>query len=162
MVDGEPLTENVAILSWLAATFPDAQLLPKASDPIMATRQTADLAFFAGTVHPIVTRIAMPQKLIADSALAYEIIRPAGTDDMNGVMKLIDARLADGAWWYGDDWSVVDGYLFWVWDRISAVGFDGNAYPNIQTKPEMQAFLESLVSDKSLIKASSQTTPWVS
>lgn len=132
LVDGEPLTENVAILSWLAATFPEAQLLPKASNPLMATRQTADLAFFAGTVHPIVTRIAMPQKLIADGALAYEIIRPAGTEDMKAVMTVIEDRLANGPWWYGNDWSVVDGYLFWVWDRICGVGFDAGAFPNIQ------------------------------
>ncbi len=132
LIDGEPLTENVAILSWLNATFPDANLLPKTDDPLEALRQTADLAFFSATVHPLVTRIAMPLKFIEDKALSFEIVRPEGVKAMQPVMRMIDDRLADGPWWYGDTWSVLDGYLYWVWSRITGVGFDGDAFPNIQ------------------------------
>lgn len=132
LIDGTPLTENVAILSWLAVSFPAAKLLPDPSDPIEAHTYTADLAFFAGTVHPTVTRIAMPMKMIPDAAQSFEIVRPKGVEDMNKIMKMIDARLDDGPWWYGANWSVVDGYLFWVWERITGVGFDGDAFPNIQ------------------------------
>ena len=137
LVDGEPLTENVAILTWLAKTFPKARLLPEAANELEAARLTADLAFFAGSVHPVVTRIAMPQKMIADSDLAYEIVRPVGTKDMEVIMEMIDSRLSDGPWWYGADWSLVDGYLYWVWDRISGVGFDGKRFPNIQTHAKL-------------------------
>ena len=96
LVDGEPLTENVAILTWLAKTFPKARLLPEAANELEAARLTADLAFFAGSVHPVVTRIAMPQKMIADSDLAYEIVRPVGTKDMEVIMEMIDSRLSVG------------------------------------------------------------------
>jgi len=131
LIDEEPLTENVAILSWLAQTFPDAKLLPETDDPLAALKQTADLAFFAGTVHPVVTRIAMPMKMIADAEQSFEIVRPAGVKDMNKIMTMIDTRLADGPWWYGAEWSIVDGYLYWVWARITGVGFDGSAFKNI-------------------------------
>ena len=131
LVDGSPLPENVAILSWLNATFPEAGLLPAAPDPLAASRQIADLAFFAGTVHPVVTRIAMPMKLIADAEQSFDIVRPKGAEDMHRIMSMIEARLEAGPWWYGADWSVVDGYLFWVWGRITGVGFDGAGYPNI-------------------------------
>ncbi|MDG1530963.1 MAG: glutathione S-transferase family protein [Paracoccaceae bacterium] len=132
LIDGAPLTENVAILNWLADTFPDAKLLPVANDKMESLKQTADLAFFAGSVHPIVTRIAMPMKIIADAAQSFEIVRPAGVKDMDSVMKMIDARLEAGPWWYGEDWSIVDAYLYWVWARITGVGYDGSAFPNIQ------------------------------
>ena len=132
LIDGVPLTENVAILSWLAKTFPDAHLLPRTSDDLEAFKQTADLAFFAGTAHPVVTRIAMPMKMIADAAQSFEIVRPAGIKDMNKIMTMIDDRLADGPWWYGAEWSIVDGYLYWVWARISGVGFRGSAFANIR------------------------------
>jgi len=132
LIDGVPLTENVAILTWLAAQYPKAKLLPATADTIDALKQTADLAFFAGTVHPVVTRIAMPQKIIADAAQSYEIVRPAGIKDMDKIMAMIDARLANGPWWYGANWSIVDGYLNWVWARIHGVGYDGSAFPNIQ------------------------------
>ena len=132
LIDGSPLTENVAILTWLASEFPDAGLMPATTDRLDQLKQTADLAFFAGTVHPVVTRIAMPQKIIADAAQSYEIVRPAGVKDMNKIMGMIDARLGDGPWWYGADWSILDGYLYWVWARITGVGFDGSKFPNIE------------------------------
>ena len=132
LVDGAPLTENVAILSWLNAEFPQASLMPKAADSLDAFRQTADLSFFSATVHPTVTRVAMPLKFIEDKALSFEIVRPVGIEAMNKIMDMIEARLADGPWWYGDTWSVVDGYLFWVWNRITGVGYPGEAYPRIR------------------------------
>ncbi|WP_293452041.1 glutathione S-transferase family protein [Planktotalea sp.] len=132
LIDGMPLTENVAILSWLAAEFPEAHLLPATYTNLEQLKQTADLAFFAGTVHPIVTRIAMPMKTITDAALSFEIVRPPAIKDMDKTMAMIETRLAQGPWWYGADWSIVDGYLYWVWARITGVGYDGSAYPNIQ------------------------------
>lgn len=137
LIDGVPLTENVAILSWLNATYPEANLLPKTDNTLDALAQTADLAFFAGTVHPTVTRIAMPVKFIADKALSFEIVRPVGIQDMHKIMKMIDARLENGPWWYGDSWSVLDGYLYWVWGRITAIGYPGEGFPNIQRHFEL-------------------------
>ncbi|WP_299655932.1 glutathione S-transferase family protein [uncultured Tateyamaria sp.] len=132
LINGTPLTENVAILSWLNATFPDAGLLPSTNSTLEALQQTADLVFFSATVHPTVTRVAMPLKFIEDKELSFEIVRPLGIEAMNKIMAMIDARLESGPWWYGDAWSVVDGYLFWVWARILGVGYPGDTYRNIQ------------------------------
>jgi glutathione S-transferase len=137
LIDGAPLTENVAILTWLADTYPEAGLMPATDSALEKLKQTADFAFFAGTVHPVVTRIAMPMKFIPDAAQSFDIVRPAGTKDMNKIMTMIDARLADGPWWYGDTWSIVDGYLYWVWARITGVGFDGSDFPNVQRHFEL-------------------------
>ncbi len=137
VIDGEPLTENVAILSWLNQTFPEANLLPKTADPLSAIKQTGDLSFFSATVHPIVTRIAMPLKFIADKDLSFEIVRPVGEEAMQPVMRMVDDRLADGPWWYGDTWSIVDGYLYWAWCRITGVGFDDKPFDNIRRHKDM-------------------------
>lgn len=137
LIDGEPLTENVAILTWLNDRFPEANLLPRTSDPLEAVKQTADLAFFSATVHPTVTRIAMPLKFIADKELSFEIVRPVGEKAMQPIMRMIDDRLADGHWWYGDAWSVLDGYLYWAWSRITGVGFDDANFSNIRRHKEM-------------------------
>ena len=32
----------------------------------------------------------------------------------------MDARFAKSRWWYGDQWSIVDAYLHWVWLRVAA------------------------------------------
>lgn len=132
LIDGEALTENVAILRWLAAAYPEAGLLPQTQSPLEDMRQTADLSFFAATLHPMVTRIAMPMKFIEDAARSFDIVRPMGVADMRKSMEMVNARLAKGPWWYGESWSVVDGYLYWVWGRITGVGFDGSDFPHIE------------------------------
>ncbi len=137
LIDGDPLTENVAILTWLNRTFPDAGLLPETSAPLETVKQTADLAFFAGTVHPLITRIAMPIKFIEDSALSFELVRPKGTEAMMPIMTMIDKWLENGPWWYGETWSAVDGYLYWAWGRITGVGFPAEKFPNIRRHHEM-------------------------
>src|SRR5690349_12416339 len=59
-IDGELLTENVAILAYLNERYPAASLLPKADSAIERARQLADLCFCSATLHPLVTRIRMP------------------------------------------------------------------------------------------------------
>ena len=137
LIDGAPLTENVAILTWLNSTFPDAGLLPQATESLDAVRQTADLAFFSATVHPTVTRIAMPIKFIADGAMSFEIVRPKGIEAMRPIMTMVEQRLDPGPWWYGDTWSVLDAYLFWAWGRITETGFPDDDFPNIRRHREM-------------------------
>lgn len=137
LIDGVPLTENVAILTWLNSQFPDANLLPATSDPLEVVKQTADLAFFSATVHPTVTRIAMPIKFIEDKAKSFEIVRPVGEKAMQPIMRMVDDRLSDGPWWYGDTWSVLDGYLYWAWSRITGVGFDDADFPNIRRHKDL-------------------------
>ncbi len=134
LIDGEPLTENVAILTWLHQTFPSAHLLPTTGTPLDISRQTADIAFFSATVHPTVTRIAMPIKFIDDADLSFDIVRPKGVEAMHTIMRMIEDRL--DPWWYGDTWSIVDGYLFWVWWRITGVGFPGDGYPKLRAHAE--------------------------
>lgn len=160
VVDGVPMTENVAILSYLNRTFPDAGLLPVPQDDFAACQQIADLAYFSGTVHPHVTRIAMPMKFVPDAEQSYETVRPQGTKDMQPVMGLINERLSDRPWWYGDNWSILDGYLFWTWWRIGVVGFDQSPFPHIvdhaqriQERPSVQRALAREAANIEILKA---------
>ena len=43
---------------------------------------------------------------------------------------LIDRRLGAQRWWYGDQWSIVDAYINWVWFRVTGTAFDGSSYTN--------------------------------
>lgn len=130
VVDGQPLTENVAILTWLNRTYPEAKLLPETSSELDAVRQTADLAFFSGTVHPLVTRFARPGKFVADDQVSSKV-RSVAVQAAHPFWSMIDDRLSQAHWWYGDEWSIVDGYLFWAWWRVIASGFSGVRFQNI-------------------------------
>ena len=159
IADGIVLTENVAINSWLHSMFPDANLLPESDDEMERSQQIADLAFFAGTVHPIVTRIAMPM-FFTDEGDPFVTIRPKGTAAMMPVMQLIEDRLSTQNWWYGAQWSIIDAYLFWVWTRITGVGFDKAPFPNITAhearmmeRPSVQRAMEREVLNIEVLKA---------
>lgn len=121
VVDGEALSENVAILSYLNNLFPAARLLPLVASPIDAARQTADLCFCSATLHPLVTRIRMPG-FFAGSEAARSVWEKA-CDAMREHFQLIEDKLAKGDWWYGEDWSIVDAYLGWVFWRVEGADF---------------------------------------
>jgi len=59
VIDGAPLTENVAIQIWIARHFPAARLLP--SDPMQELHAISLLAWCASGIHPFVSRIHSPR-----------------------------------------------------------------------------------------------------
>jgi glutathione S-transferase len=121
-IDGEVLTENVAILTYLAERFPEAALLPIIVSPLQRAKVLADLCFCSSTLHPLVTRIRMPMFFAgADNALAVKQTAEAAMDEY---FQLVENRLAAGPWWYGDEWSAMDGYLYWVFWRVEGAGYD--------------------------------------
>jgi glutathione S-transferase len=127
VVDGEALTENVAMISYLNARYPEAMLLPPTQDPMEQARQIADLCFCSATLHPLVTRNAMPH-LFAGQEVA-RLVRDTAAAAMIEYFTLVEDRLADQPWWYGANWSAMDAYLSWVFWRIEGTGFDITAFP---------------------------------
>ena len=146
VIDGEALTENVAILTYLDRRFPEAGLMPPAPTPLDAARQLADLCFCSATLHPLVTRIRMPQMFAAPGAMRD--VHDRGAAAMGEYFQLVEDRFAHGDWWYGDRWSAMDAYLHWVFFRVEGAGFDVAPYPRfaahharIQQRPAVQRAL---------------------
>jgi len=69
------LTENVAILTYLARTFPDAKLLP--TDPLGTARALSHMAYLSNTVHPAFTHIMRPGRFATDES-AHENLKATG------------------------------------------------------------------------------------
>lgn len=130
VIDGEPLTENVAILSWLAKRFPEAGLLPKTDHPVAEARIMADLAWCASGLHPFVTRMRLPQYFCALPE-ARENVRNLAEQGIRAEYNIVEARLKDGPWWYGDNWSILDAYINWTWFRVTGCGLDAADYPRL-------------------------------
>jgi glutathione S-transferase len=124
------LTQNIAILTWLARRFPAARLLPPADDPASVTALLSRLAWFSADLHPLVTRIRMPQ-LICDQPAAIPRVREMACEAMKFQLAGMEALLLLQPWVLGSDWSVLDGYLYWVWFRITGAGFDAAPFPAI-------------------------------
>lgn len=127
LVGGTPLTENVAILTWLAARFPQAHLLPDTPDSFAQAQLVSDLAYCASGLHPIVTRLRIPQ-YFCDGPGAIERVFEMAEAAMRPNFALIDRRLVDRRWWYGEQWSIVDAYINWVWFRVTGTKFNAAEY----------------------------------
>lgn len=130
-IDGTVLTENVAILNYLHERHPEAGLLPDAGTPAERAGILADLCFCSATLHPLVTRIRMPMLFAGEANAA--VVKATGEAAMDEYFALVEARLADRPWWFGDAWSVMDGYLYWVFWRVEGAGFDVSRYSRFES-----------------------------
>ncbi len=131
LVDGAPLTENVAIIAWIAATCPEAGLLPPAPDALGASRHLSDLAWCASGLHPLVTRMRLPQMFCALPD-ARDDVRGLAQAAMRRQLAIVERRLTDTPWWYGQRWSILDAYIGWVWFRVTGCGIDPAEFPRVQ------------------------------
>ncbi|API58153.1 hypothetical protein BSL82_01595 [Tardibacter chloracetimidivorans] len=129
VVDGRPLTENVAIISWLNKVFPEARLLP-GGEALDEAKVLSDLAWVGSTVHIDFRRCRMPRYFI-DGEEKQDEVRALGLKSLAADFGLADARLAERPFWHGD-WSAMDAYLFWVWrGAIELPGFDAMGFRNM-------------------------------
>ena len=127
VIGGAALTENVAIVAFLNQAFPAAGLLPPAPAPLDSARQIADLCFCSATLHPIVTRIRLPQMFATPEAT--RVVWEKACTSLREFFQLIEDRLAAGPWWYGNAWSAMDAYLNWVFWRVEGAEFPVADYP---------------------------------
>jgi glutathione S-transferase len=146
-IDGKPLTENVAILSYLGRKFPEAKLWPGGS--IDADAEVLSLlAWLATSVHPCFGRMFGPQRTCDMPGSEESTVRIArGETERN--FAIIDARLAGKDWAFGS-YSVADPYLFvfhhWAKTRfnldVSGYKNYGALYQRVLARPAVKRMLE--------------------
>lgn len=128
LIDGELLTENAAILTWIHTTYPDAKLFPPTHSALETARQLSDLFWLSAGWHPSVRAMKMPIRwTIGDEAP----VRERGRDLMNPMVDALEARLADGTWYYGDAWSIIDVYFYWAYTTADEGTYDFSDRPEI-------------------------------
>ena len=123
VTDEGPVTETIGILAWLSDRFPEAGLLAAPGARPAATA-LSDLSWFASSVHPTLTRMAVPMRF---SEGCHDSIRAIATAAAQQEFTLIDARLRGRRWWL-DAPSALDGYIFWLWARSGDFGLDRSQF----------------------------------
>jgi glutathione S-transferase len=110
------LTENVAILTYLAHLFPGAKLLP--DEPFAMARCLSHMAYLSNTVHPAFTHIVRPGRFATDE-IAHENVRTTGRENAWTLLQELDALLAGKSWVLGHQYSVADPYtlVIYGWGR---------------------------------------------
>jgi glutathione S-transferase len=124
LIDGQALTENVAIQIWVARNFPDARLLPEGWDEIQAISL---LAWFASGVHPHLTPHNRPRRYCDTPGSEESVKRLAGELLMQD-FRICENRLAGREWFFAH-FTTVDIYFFWCFRRALLFGLDLSPFP---------------------------------
>ena len=105
------ITENTAILPYVALTHPAAKLAPSPDDAFAYAQMLSFNSFLAATVH-VAMAMQFRAERWADDPAAQEAMKAKAPAGSRQHFELIEARFADGRpWVLGDAYSVSDGYL---------------------------------------------------
>jgi glutathione S-transferase len=126
VIDGERLTENVAIQIWIAHNFPAAKLLP--SEPMQELQAISLLAWCASGIHPFLSRINSPPR-VCDLPGSEESVRRLATQQLFENYKIADDLLA-GRQWFFDHFTAVDAHFFWCFRRGTQFNLDLSQFKN--------------------------------
>jgi glutathione S-transferase len=124
------LTENPAILAYIARRHPGAGLWPH--DARDEARCLEWLAWIASTIHPAYAHVRRPERYVEDDAAKAAVVAK-GRETCRDLWTAVDRRLGPGPWAVGERFSVADPYLFvfWTWGGGQTLGFDmARDFPN--------------------------------
>jgi len=103
------LTENPAIMFYVARMFPAAQLAPL-DDTWALSRMMAFNAFLSSSVHVAFAHIGRASRW-ADTIEAQEAMKAKAPSVVHEQFKVVDGELENGPWILGSAFSIADIYL---------------------------------------------------
>ena len=127
-VDGEVITENVAVLTYIASRFPEARLLPF-ERPLALARALSQMAFLSSSVHIAYAQVWRPHRFTPDESVHPQIVA-GGRDRILLFYGEIDERLAGSDWLAGDEMTLADPYVLVFFRWGNRIGLDMSAWPN--------------------------------
>ncbi len=123
------LTENPAILAFIAQTFPAAKLAPL-DDPFAFAQAQSFTAYIASTLHVAHAHGPRGSRWADDPAAIAEMKRVMPRT-VAASFELIETQMLKGPWILGDNYSICDAYLFTVAQWIESDGVDPALFPKV-------------------------------
>jgi glutathione S-transferase len=128
VIDGTPLSENVAIQMWIARHYPAARLLP--TEPMLELQAISLLAWCASGIHPFLSRINSPPR-VCDLPGAEESVKRLATQQLFENFQIAEERLA-GREFFFDHFTAPDAHFFWCFRRATQFSLDLGRFTNCQ------------------------------
>jgi glutathione S-transferase len=128
--NGEVLTENVAVLQYIADLAPSGKLAPPAGT-FARFRMVEWLAFVNGELHKAVSPIFNPA--------AGDAVKEFARANLTRRLDWLDKEWGTRQFLMGDQFTVADAYLWVVFGWLPRVGFDTSKWPNLKAFHERVA-----------------------
>ena len=132
VMDGEPLTENIALQIWINRQYPKAKLLP--ADPAQEIKAISLMAFCASGIHPHLTPNARPENY-CDLPGSEESVKRVANKLLFEDLKVIEDLLA-GREWFFPHFTACDAYFFWCFKRAISFKLDVSGFRNCMAHHE--------------------------
>lgn len=129
VTDRGVLTENPAILTFIAQSSPEAKLAPL-DDPFDLARMQSFNGYIASTLHPAAGPIVRPFRF-TDEEAAQAGVKSKGMENYSHALAAVEKDMLAGPWVLGDDYSVSDAYLFAFTGSIERFKLDKTQFPRL-------------------------------
>jgi glutathione S-transferase len=140
--DGQRLTENAAIVQYIADQAPDKQLAPPAGT--LARYRLQEWLTFIGT------ELHKGGFGVFFNPAANDEFKAATRERLAGRLRWVNEQLEGKTWLMGDTFTVADGYLFNVTNWSVPTQIDLSPYPNlvawrgrVAARPAVQAAMKA-------------------
>ncbi|TAN48610.1 MAG: glutathione S-transferase family protein [Betaproteobacteria bacterium] len=137
VVDGQPLTQIVAICDFLDRSFPQAAMLP--TETWARAQAMSQLAWMNNTVHPTFTHVFRSSDF-AESEAAQAEVRKVAAAHYRGLLERIQSWIANASpYWYGARITFHDAYAF------TLLRWGGFAGVDPESLPAYKAYIERVM-----------------
>ena len=131
------LTENPAILAYVAQNFPKAKLAPL-DDSFAFAKVQAFNSYLCATVHVAHAHGRRGYRW-ADDEAAHESMRRKVPQSVGDCFALIESEMFVGPWVMGDTYSICDPYLFTLAQWLEGDGVDPARFPKVKDHRQRMA-----------------------
>ena len=136
------LTETTALLTYIAQTYPKANLAP--TDPFALARLQSFTAFLSSTLHVAHAHGPRGSRWTDDPA-AQAALKSYVPTSVTAAFKLVEDTMLAGPFVMGDTYTIADPYLFTVSTWIEADQVDTTQIPRVMAHRQMMSNRPSVI-----------------
>ena len=129
VTDSGVLTENVAILAFVAQSYPAARLA-QLDDPFAFAKMQAINSYLSSTVHVAHAHKGRGSRW-ADDPVAIEAMKKKVPQSVGDSFEMIERELFAGPWAIGNDYTVADAYLYTLATWLEGDSVDPKRFPKV-------------------------------
>ena len=129
VTDKGVITENIAIMTYIAQIAPAAKLAPL-DDPFEFAQLQSFNSYIASTVHINHSHKGRGYRW-TDDAAAIESMKAKVPQTMAESFALIEDKMLKGPWVMGEHYTIADGYLFTMENWLPGDGVDRDRFAKV-------------------------------
>jgi glutathione S-transferase len=129
VTDRGVLTENVAMLAYIAQSFPKAKLAPL-DDPFAFAQVQAINSYLSSTVHVAHSHKGRGYRWATEES-SFADMKKTIPKSMGAVFALLEQKMLKGPWMMGETYTICDPYLFTLSLWLEGDGVDIATLPKV-------------------------------